>query len=863
MPGPVRDLVFDPATQLIHVLGDAPDQRGSTIYVVEPHANAVFADAALPAELVAWALDADAERPTQDREQLLTIDAAGEMSAVETGQNAFGWRFPGVILGALTAALLYLLARVLVRRREVALAVAALVLVDGMTFAQSRIAMNDVYVGVFIVAAYLLFAVVWLGTWRGWSALLIGLPLIGLCLGLALSAKWVGLYAVGGIVLLILLRSVIGRVLALVAMIGMTGVLGWLAVSSPSSSSTGTLGMAVVTIVVTASCAIGLRLLGATTTVLAVGSTFAAIATAVLLLMPGNGIFLVIMIGLTLLLAVAMILRPIRCSLDEARFGVAAPAVLGILGASAAIIGSSRLPTDGLVTSTTILAFSLGLVAVSVLVYAAFAWGGARGLGPLAREVVAPTLGDGAAPRTIEPPAPAPDGWLRPGWRLGAPWIWALVCVVAIPVVVYVASYWPWVELGNLWFAGVPADHTDRDAQTFLDLQRQMYDYHNNLRATHAASSPWWAWPFDLKPVWFYLGSLADGWTALTYDAGNLVLFWLSVPAMAWVALMAWRRRSLALALVMIGFACQWLPWARIDRATFQYHYYTSLPFVILAVAYFVAELWHGPSARTWLLARVAAAGALVAVPLLWLLRVPLCAVSGVAQVNPGSQACGYVSATFVLTERVAVSLVIVLVGLLVLVWQAHTLGLRRRSSELAAAPGGRMPAGSIWLLVTAVTTGVALAIVQTRFPETPLVTAPIGDLSPYLGAILLGLPLAVAGWLVLGARDPRRFVIGAVGAMAIWFVVFQPDIAALPVPTGIAHLFQTLPLPTYNYDFQFAVNTADATTTNVVGIESIALTAMVAFLAGAAMYTAAAWRAGRAEGVPEPSAAEPDPARR
>ncbi len=466
-------------------------------------------------------------------------------------------------------------------------------------------------------------------------------------------------------------------------------------------------------------------------------------------------------------------------------------------------------------------------------------------MGPLAGARPDPTeVGDHPLD-PVAPASPPPDGWLRPGWRLGLPWLWAMACVALIPVVVYVASFWPWVELGNLWFAGFPADHTKPDAQTFLALQQQMYDYHNNLRATHAASSPWWAWPFDLKPVWFYLGNLAEGWTAVTYDAGNLVLFWLSVPAMAWVAFMAWRRRSLALALVMIGFACQWLPWARIDRATFQYHYYTSLPFVILAMAYFLAELWHGPAARTWLLARLAAAAALVAVPLLWLLRVPLCAISGVAQVNPGSQACGYVSEAFVLTERVAVSLVIVLVGLGVLAWQAHTLGLRRRRSELEAAPEGRLPPGSIWLLVTAVTTGVAVAIVQTRFPETPLVTAPIGDLGPYVGAVLLGLPLAVAAWLVLGARDPRRFVIGALGAMGIWFVVFQPDIAALPVPTGIARLFQTLPLATYNYDFQFAVNMAAATQTSLVSVESLALTAMVAFLVGATMYAVRAWRTG------------------
>ncbi|HVQ21842.1 MAG TPA: phospholipid carrier-dependent glycosyltransferase, partial [Candidatus Saccharimonadia bacterium] len=336
MPAPVRDLVYDSATQLIHVLGDTADGSGPTVYVVEPHGNVVFADARLGDEPVAWALDADAERPTQDREQLLAISSSGTLSAVETGQHAFGWRFPGVILGALTAALLFLLARVLFRRREVGIAVALLVLVDGMMFAQSRIAMNDVYTGVFIVAAYLIFALVWLGTWRGWSALLVAMPLIGVCLGLALAAKWVGLYAIGGIVMLILLRSAVGRVLALSGMVVLTGLLGWLAVSSPSSSSTDGVGLLVTTVLVGLATAIGLRLARASTMVIVAGASFMAASAAVLLLMPGNGVFLAIMIGLTVLLAVVMVVRPIRCSLDEARFAIAAPAALGIVGTLAA-----------------------------------------------------------------------------------------------------------------------------------------------------------------------------------------------------------------------------------------------------------------------------------------------------------------------------------------------------------------------------------------------------------------------------------------------------------------------------------------------------------------------------------------------
>ena len=105
---------------------------------------------------------------------------------------------------------------------------------------------------------------------------------------------------------------------------------------------------------------------------------------------------------------------------------------------------------------------------------------------------------------------------------------------------------------------------------------------------------------------------------------------------MAFVSWMAFKRRSLALALIAIGFAAQWIPWARIDRAAFQYHYYTALPFVVMALAYFVAELWHGASRHTWVLARAAAAVAIVAPAAMWLLHRPLCAFVGVESVNPG-----------------------------------------------------------------------------------------------------------------------------------------------------------------------------------------------------------------------------------
>jgi lysylphosphatidylglycerol synthetase-like protein (DUF2156 family) len=78
---------------------------------------------------------------------------------------------------------------------------------------------------------------------------------------------------------------------------------------------------------------------------------------------------------------------------------------------------------------------------------------------------------------------------------------------------------------------------------------------------------------------------------------------------------MAWRRRSLALALVVAAFAFQYLPWTRIERATFHYHYFTAVLFALVAVAYAVDEglrSWSYRSLAIAFLVAAAVAGVLV-----------------------------------------------------------------------------------------------------------------------------------------------------------------------------------------------------------------------------------------------------------
>ncbi len=533
MPGPVTEIAWDQTAELIHVATrTAADEP--TIAVVEPNGLTLFADAVVPAAPAALAVVDRPDVPSAPV-RVLSIAPDGVASSIDAGSNAWAWRMPGVLAGALTVLLLYLLARFVSRRRSVGLAVAGLALLEGMMFVTARIAMNDVYVTLFITAAATVFAAVWLGRWRRPWVVAVGLVGVGLLLGLALASKWVGFYAIGGVGLLLLARSALGRVLILLSLIAATAVLGAIAITPadvPDPSRDWT--------------------------------------------------FLALMLGLTGLVGAAIVRRPLPFEPGELRAGGLIGIALGALGLLAGVAGSSTL------------------IAVA---------GAALALGGL----LAIAIGRSPAMATRVAPAP-PDtpSFLRPGRRRGVPWLFALACLTVVPVAVYVVSYLPWVALGNQLVAGVPG----QAGQTLLDLTRSMYEYHDQLRVAHPASSPWWAWMLDLKPVWLYLGDMAGGLTATIYDGANPLILWSSIAGLIWAGVVGWRRRDPGYALVVVMFLSLWLPWARIDRATFQYHLTSSLPFALLALALLLSAIWHRSRDGRWLVIGFGLAAAVISLAL-------------------------------------------------------------------------------------------------------------------------------------------------------------------------------------------------------------------------------------------------------
>ena len=217
--------------------------------------------------------------------------------------------------------------------------------------------------------------------------------------------------------------------------------------------------------------------------------------------MTPNYIFVFVMVAATLAAVLHAVLRPVAWTDDETRLAIVGPAGLGILlflGSVAAGVATAvhpRLDPGPAGRDAAALIVASGVALRHLPAGRSF-----RG-GPLAPPEPTDPLSQ------AEPAAPPPPGWLRLGWGFGIPIAWMVASLLVLPLVVYVISYLPWAALGNRLTDTWPPGHT---GQTLLDLTKSMYDYHNNLRATHAASSPWWAWPLDLKPVWFYQDSFAS-----------------------------------------------------------------------------------------------------------------------------------------------------------------------------------------------------------------------------------------------------------------------------------------------------------------------------------------------------------------
>jgi Gpi18-like mannosyltransferase len=183
--------------------------------------------------------------------------------------------------------------------------------------------------------------------------------------------------------------------------------------------------------------------------------------------------------------------------------------------------------------------------------------------------------------------------------------LWCVVFFIVIPLVIYYFSYyWQLTPDGTFSIKGV------------WEMQKSMYAYHTSLTGdTHFFRSPWYEWPLIIKPMWYFSGTeyMPDGWISSISCMGNPAVWWGGLAALLFVMVrlfsmavgggsrtnsLAWVARKVGgnftssgvdkrYLFVVVGFLSQYLPWTLIQRSTFIYHYFASVPFIILAVAVF------------------------------------------------------------------------------------------------------------------------------------------------------------------------------------------------------------------------------------------------------------------------------------
>jgi len=162
-----------------------------------------------------------------------------------------------------------------------------------------------------------------------------------------------------------------------------------------------------------------------------------------------------------------------------------------------------------------------------------------------------------------------------------------LLCIVffvIVPAIIYGLSYIPYMS--------VPGPGHGFDL--IFRNQRDMLNYHSVgvLGNTHGFSSSWWEWPLMRRPLETYLGSdMSQGMSSTMTIMGNPAVWWVGIFAVIAAIYIAIKKKDTKMTVVFTAIAFQFLPWIPIQRLTFIYHFFSTVPFMILSIVYVIKYL--------------------------------------------------------------------------------------------------------------------------------------------------------------------------------------------------------------------------------------------------------------------------------
>lgn len=146
---------------------------------------------------------------------------------------------------------------------------------------------------------------------------------------------------------------------------------------------------------------------------------------------------------------------------------------------------------------------------------------------------------------------------------------------VVIPLFIYSSLY--------LIFPNNKLNHTT-NFENIINQQKDMYNYHSKLNATHYFSSKWYTWPISYKPVWYHQEILNNDTKETISGIGNIVIWWMGIIGFLYSLIKLIRKKDKQSFIIVVSMLSLWLPYAFIGRVMFLYHYFPVLPFMMLGI---------------------------------------------------------------------------------------------------------------------------------------------------------------------------------------------------------------------------------------------------------------------------------------
>jgi dolichyl-phosphate-mannose-protein mannosyltransferase len=194
-----------------------------------------------------------------------------------------------------------------------------------------------------------------------------------------------------------------------------------------------------------------------------------------------------------------------------------------------------------------------------------------------------------------------------------------------VHIIIYLGII-PFIAYSLIWIPHLLLDRR----YGFIEIHRQILLFHERLGGNspkvHPYCAAWYKWPLMTRPMaYFYQTAqstdealpvmgppLPSGTGKIIYDVhamGNPFLWWFGVAALlflvgmlVWQFVIPWVRQKrfspptmlcvdtwIALFLV-INYAANLLPWVKVNRCVFIYHYMTAVVFAFLAIAWLVDQ---------------------------------------------------------------------------------------------------------------------------------------------------------------------------------------------------------------------------------------------------------------------------------